>query len=244
MSKLFRGEIYRIFHKLSFYIYFGALFAFYLALTFVRSGGIEENSIVVDLSDVIGAFPVLAGGYLFVSFYADDLSSKSLTTLVGFGIDKAKIILVKFILTAAFCTLLSGLFMIAHCAVYSAFGFPPTPDSANMIFAIALHAVMSTLMYTVIASIAVYALQRVTFAVVTYFLLSLNIIGGLLKIIFQQLNLMSLIEHIPSDTASNVMAVIVRREGNIAPPLIEYLAFVAVFLILSVIAFNTKEMEF
>lgn len=243
MFKLIRGETYRIFRKISFYIYFGALFAFYLSLTFARSGGMEADSVVKDFTDIIGFFAPLAGGYMFMTFYADDLSSKVLTSLVGFGIGKVKIILVKFILTVVFCAALLGALLLAHFAIYAASGFPATPDYVRMVLATALYALMTTFVYVLAASIAVYGLQRVTFAAVTYFLLALNIIGGLIAVILNQLELNRFADHIPSHVAQTVMANILKGD-SITYPLIEYLLFVAAFFALSVIAFHQKEMEF
>jgi len=244
MFNLLRGETYRIFRKISFYIYFGALFAFYLSLTFVRSGGLEADSVVIDFTDITSYFAPFAGGYLFMTFYADDLSSKGLTALVGFGISKAKIILVKFILAVLFCVALLGAILTAHLLIYAALGFPATSENLRMILPFVLSTLMTTFLYILLASIAVYGLQRVTFSAVTYFLLALNIIGGIAAVILDQLGLDRFIEHLPSYTARTVTTTIIKGEGSIALPLIEYLLYVAAFFALSIFAFYKKEMEF
>ena len=86
MLNYMRGELYRLLHKKSLYLFFGALALGYTLVAFVRSGGLGEDSLLGDAANFFGYLPALAGGFLFAAVYTDDLSAKSLATLVGFGI--------------------------------------------------------------------------------------------------------------------------------------------------------------
>jgi len=244
MLKLLNAELYRLSRKGTMYAYFAAMLLVYLAVTFIRSGGFREESVVFDCYDFFGAFPTLAGGFLFSAIYAEDLSSKNLISLVGFGINKAKIILVKFILAVVFAAVLLFGLAAVHVITYSVLGAQVTSEQVGVVFIIAVRFLLMTFAYTAVASLAVYGLQRVTFAVVTYFMFSLGMITGLILLVSSQLKVLEHVpEHIPSGLVTKIMNGL-EKGGPLLRPFAEYLVFIAVIIALSVFAFHKKEMEF
>jgi len=245
MLKLIRGEIYRLLHKKSMYIYFGVVAAGYFLIAFVRSGGFGEESLVKDAINLFVAFPVLAGGFFFTAIYTDDLNSKNLITLVGYGISKAKIMLAKFLLIimsgAAFFCLLP----LFHYAVYAALGCVATASQLVMIFAVSLKFLLMTLAFSALSSIVVFGLQRTTFAVVTYLLLAFSVVGTLITAISNVLEL-NLASHLASGITDRILAGIISGGSlaSLALPVAEYIAYVGIASVLSAVAFYKKEMEF
>ena len=126
MLKLLRGELYRLIHKKSLYLYFGALAIGYFIISFVRSGEFGAESILSDAGNFLSMLPAFAGGFLFAAIYTDDLNSKNLTALVGFGISKAKIVTVKLILMALLGAVIFGAAPLWLFATHAVLGWTAT----------------------------------------------------------------------------------------------------------------------
>ena len=242
MLNYMRGEIYRLLHKKSLYLFFGALALGYALVAFVRSGSFGEDSLLGDAANFFGYLPALAGGFLFAAVYTDDLSAKSLATLVGFGMGKVKIVLSKLLLMALSGAVIFGLAPLFHCGVYAALGWPPGGGAWAMLYALALQALLATLGYAALAGVMVYGLQRATFAFVLYILLAFGIVGGLLATVLKMF-LPNVSEHLLSGITLRIFAG-VTGGGSPALPAMEYAIYIAGAAALSAIAFHKKEMEF
>ena len=240
--KLICGEIYRLLHKKSMYIYFGALAAGYFIIAFIRSGGFGDGSAVSDAMSLFSLLPALAGGLLFAAVYTDDLNSKNLITLVGYGKNKAVIITAKFALMLLFGVVIFGIAPLYHCAVYIVLGQTVTADMTAMVCALSLKYLLTTLAFAALSGIVVYGLQRATFAIVTFLLLAFGVAGSLVSL--------ALNTFAPGLTAYLMSAITDRILINmlsgvsLAQPVIEYIVYVLIGLALSILAFFKKEMEF
>jgi hypothetical protein len=247
MCKLINGEIYRLLHKKSMYIYFGSLAVGYFIIAFIRSGGFDENSIVNDAFNFFLFLPPIAGGYLFAAIYTDDLSARNLITLVGFGMGKAKITVAKLIIAALFGTVIFAAAPLVLYAVHAALGWPATAGAMTTIFMVSCKYLLTTLAYCALAGIAVYGLQRATFAMVLYILLSFNVVGGLLTVLFTNMAGQAFAPILTDRLMSGITDRIMAGMMGAIPltlPVVEYTVYVAIAASLSVIAFRKKEMEF
>jgi len=242
MLKLIRGEIYRLLHKKSIYIYFGVLAVGYFLAAFVRSGGFNDETVVKDAMNFFQFLPALAGGFLFSAIYTDDLNSKNLITLVGYGINKTKIVTAKFILMLLFGSAVFGLMPLFHYAVYAILGCNVTMDQMTVIYAVSLKFLLMTLAFAALSSIAAYGVQRTTFAIVSYILLAFGVVGALIAAVSNVLEL-NIAEHIISGITDRILAGII-TDGSLTLPIIEYVGYILTAAVFSVIAFHRKEMEF
>ena len=242
MLKLIRGEIYRMLHKKSMYIYFASLAAGYFLLAFIRSGGFKAESVVNDAVSLFSFLPALAGGFLFSAIYADDLGSKNLITLVGFGVSKARIVMAKLILTLLFGSVAFALAPPYHCAVYALLGQAVTESAMASVYAVALQYLLTTIAFSVLSGIAAYGSQRATFAIVLYFLLAFNVVGSLLAVTLRTFA-PGLAGYLISGIAARILMGVIGG-GAIIPPVFEYVIYVAAAAALSVAAFHKKQMEF
>ena len=242
MHKLISGEIYRLLHKKSMYAYFAALAAGYFILAFIRSGGFNGESVVSDAMTMFSLLPALAGGFLFAAIYTDDLNSKNLITLVGYGVKKATVIIAKFLLAALFGAVVYWLVPIYHILVYSLLGQTVTADAAAMVYAVSLKYLLVTLAYSALSGIVAYGLQRATFAIVTYLLLAFGVVGSLLAVALRTFA-PGLAEHLVSAITDGILLGVISG-ARAAMPVLEYIVYLLAGLALSAIAFNHKEMEF
>jgi hypothetical protein len=247
MLKLINGEIYRLIHKKSIYVYFLSLGVGYSIIAFIRSGGFNGQSIVNDAMNFFGFLPALAGGFLFAAIYTDDLNAKNLTTLVGFGVGKTKIVLAKTILMAMLGAVVFALAPLVLFANHALYGWAATASTISTVYAIALRYFLVALGYSALSGIAVYGIQRATFAMVLYILLSFNIIGSLITVFLSNMVGESAAQAITarflSGISNRILAGIIGG-GTPIVPFIEFFAYVAIAMAASVMAFNKKEMEF
>jgi len=242
MLKLIRGEIYRLIHKKSTYIYFAVLLVGYFLLAFMRSGGFDQESLVNDALELFYFLPALVGGFLFAAIYTDDLNAKNLITLVGHGLSKTKIVLAKFVLAILFGAVVFALVPLIHCAIYTALGCLVTTQEWAMLYAIVFKSWLATLGFCALASIVVYGLQRTTFAIVTYILLAVNVVHTLLVSALNMLNL-NLSDHLLSGITDRI-ATDLMSNVSVALPFLEYAIYIVIAVILSIVVFRKKEMEF
>jgi len=242
MFKLIHGEIYRILHKKSMYIYFCALAAGYFIVSFIRSGGFTEGSAASDAMSMFSLLPALAGGFLFAAIFTDDLNSKNLITLVGYGVNKAAIIIAKFILMVISGIIIFGLAPLYHCAVYALLGHAAAAGMLGPIFAVSLKYLLMTLAFSALSGIVVYGLQRATFAIVTYLLLAFGVIGSLISLALHTFA-PGLTAYLASGITDRILSGIIRGD-SLTAPVIELIVYVLVALALSAAAFFRREMEF
>jgi len=242
MVKYIHGESYRLLHKKSMYIYFGALAVGYLLITYIRAGGYTAESIVDEAINLFNFLPVLVGGFLFAAIYTDDLNSRNLTSLVGFGLSKTKIVISKIILITLFSVVVFGLTPVFHCVVFFIFGWPAIVSTWTMLYALTIKFMVMTIAFSALSGIVVYGLQKTTFAIVSYILLAFGIVSGLIS---SGLNTFapSLTRYLMSGISDRVMTDMING-GSLVIPMIEYTAYVLIVTSLSVLAFYRKEMEF
>ena len=243
MINLFAGEAYRILHKRNMYKYVGAVLLGIMAITFMRSGGFTESSIVDDAANIFPLMPTLLGGYFFTSIFSDDLTSKNLITLVGYGTSRATIVLTKLALLLVFVVgaflLLTGM----HLGVYALLGYPATGAAAGYVIAFALQNVLLTMGFGAIAAIVVYGTQKPTFAAVTYFMLAFNVVTMLLRAVAGLLEI-NIAGRLISGTTDSILLSTITPGAIPIAPVFEYLAYLAIAVGAAIFVFRRREMEF
>ena len=242
MLKYMRGEIYRLLHKKSMYLFFAALAVGYFLINYIRSGGFQADSIRDEALNLFNYLPVLAGGFLFSAIYTDDLNAKNLISLVGFGLGKAKLVISKFILMTLFSAVVFGLTPLFHCAVFRLFGWTATAETWALLYAVSIKFLLMTVAFSVLSGVVVYGLQRTTFAIVSYVLLAFGIVSGLLATALKSFA-PGLTKYLVAGISDKMLAGLLGG-GSLALPVIEYILYVAIAAALSALAFYKKEMEF
>jgi len=236
-----RAEIYRLLHKKSLYIYFAALAIGYFIFAFIRSGSFNNESVLTGAMTLFPLLPAMAGGLMFAAIYTDDLNSKNLSILVGYGFGKPAIIIEKFILMAGSCLVIFLLAPLYHFAVYAILGQTVTVAAAATIFAVSVKYLLMTLAFTSLSGIVVYGTQRATFAISTYLLLSFGVIGGLVSAAAG--TLAPRISEFLISGITDAVLLGITGDGLAAAPVIIYIIYVLAGLALSATAFSGKEIN-
>ena len=242
MHNYLKGEIYRLLHKKSTYLYFAALALGYVLLAYIRSGGFTAESVVSDALTFFNLMPALAGGFLFAAIYLDDLNSKNLAMLVGYGLSKTTIVIAKFLLMFTLSALAFALLPLFHGAVYAVMGWAPTAGNWVALYAISLKYFLMTVAFALVSGILVYGLQRSTFSAVLYLLLAFNIVSGLSSMVLRTFA-PGLSNYLMPAISDRVMTAVI-QSSSVVLPLVEYTVYIAIAGVLSALAFQKKEMEF
>jgi hypothetical protein len=247
MLRYIYGELYRVFRKKSLYIYLGVIALIYCLFVLIRKEGISPESIANDAVQLFAYLPVLVGGYLFAALYCDDLRSKNLATLIGYGMRKTSIVLAKLVLSVLLNALIFALIPLFMFVIYASIGHVPSAHLMTEVFTHALKAALFAIAYAAIAGVVVYGLQRSTFAMVFYILLSLGVIGQLLMAVASWDFISAFVPNLSNYLVSNIVVnlTIGAAAGTIAwLPIVEYIAYIAAAYVLSAVAFHKKELEF
>ncbi|GHV08890.1 hypothetical protein FACS1894217_12080 [Clostridia bacterium] len=242
------GEIYRVLHKKSMYIYFGSFAVlFFLFAAFGSKHNIENLRGTAE--NFFSLLPPVVGGYLFGALYTDDLSSKNLTTLVGFGISKLKIVLSKCILMTLFSAFVFGLIPLFVVGCFAVFGVVPDAETFKVVYIHALTQLLTVVAFAALSGIVVYGVQRNTFAIVLYIVLAFGVISNLMMLLLNA----DIVRGFAPDLdkylmsgvgiASRIEAGLLKGE-SVLGVFAEYAVYVAAALGLSVFAFRGKELEF
>jgi len=242
MLRLLRGEIYRLTHKKSAYVYFLGLAVAYVLLAYVRSGGFTGSSVLDDAMTFFGLLPALAGGFLFAAVYTDDLNSRNLIALVGFGLGKTRIIIAKALLMAGSSLVIFAVVPVVHAGLYGVLGSPASPAVWTTLYAVSAKYWLMTVAFAVLSGIVVYGLQRTTFAVVAYILLAFGVVSGLLATglkAFAPGLAGYLVGGITDKIAAGLAA-----GGALVGPILQLAVYLVIAGTVSAIVFNKKEMEF
>jgi hypothetical protein len=158
-----------------------------------------------------------------------------------------KIVLAKLIITALLGSAVFAIVPLFLFAVHTAFGYAAAASVMTTIYIVSCKYLLMTLAYSALSGIAVYGSQRATFAIVLYILLSLNVIGGLLTVLFANMLGQALAPVLISRLMSGITDRIMAGMTGAIPlplPIVEYIIYVSVAVILSILAFKKKEMEF
>lgn len=252
------GEFYRLIRKKNMYLWAGIIALGYMALTYIRSSGLENSSMATDILDLSQWFPILIGGYLFISVYIDDLQARNLTTLIGFGLSKTTIIIAKLIVMALFSLVALALFILVIIGTYWVLGFDVTtavPDTIaggqlGLIGAVVVKNLGLILGFSALSSIIAYGFQQPTFATATYFALATGLIGSLFATAFNLDFIKSSLPHLAdnvllSNISDRLMLGMITPSGdNLVTPIIEIVLFIALATIVAIIVFTRKEVEF
>ncbi|MDR2357469.1 MAG: hypothetical protein LBD92_05235 [Oscillospiraceae bacterium] len=246
MIKLLRGEAYRILRKKRLYVFFAALAVGYVLVAYVRSGGFSAESILGDTRLFI-LLPPLAGGVLFSTIYLDDLSSKNLATLIGFGVGKAKIAAAKLILTALFAAVVYALAPLLLYAAHAALGFPATAGVMALVCAMSLKQMLTTVAFSALSGAVAYGLQKKAAAMVAYILLAFGVVSQLAGLLLRTEFVSGVVPGLDRRLMPDITdRIITGLTGGVFPvgAVVEYVVYVLAALALSALALDRREMEF
>jgi ABC-type transport system involved in multi-copper enzyme maturation permease subunit len=207
-----------------------------------RADYFTEADIPTQANIFFEMLTIFGGTFLFATIYNDELSAKNLSTLIGFGNRRSMIVLAKAVLTVAMNILMYGLALLVFYLLFVAIGMPPTGDMMNDIFPMVEQTFFRTLIYGMVTSVVVFGTQKATFSVVVYVLLATGFVGSMLGMLFSAGFVVNVVGDLTVFLATPVVNKLVYVTSAMA--ILSYLIYLAVFCVLSIVAFNKKDLEF
>ena len=239
MRRLIRADLRRILSKPGFYVCPAILFALFL-YGLVREP-VEYDSYYSSLDvQLTYLYPFLVLLPVFTCVYADELRSGTMIPAIGRGLSRAKVILAKFIdtviLSFAFCLF----FLVTDQITFGRFSVVLTKVQELRILSAYVSSWLQIVGYCAFAAIFVYLTWNS----------SVGLVAGLISISFSKMILDWLQNrtHLPFyDVTFMGQADQVRRQFDAGNFWIHHVLFVllwyALFLAVSVLIFNRKELE-
>lgn len=239
----------RIFRKKSFIITFCAYFALFLIMVFIYfNPSFTSDSYVAKTKTFIGYFPFIIGLVTFLSVYFDDFKSKSMQVAIGFGLPRYKVVLSKF-LESMILLFLSIFCVFALSLITPIFlGISLNHSQIMELFVNMIAEWLRTIGYFSISTIPIFYTQNALSGTIFYVLLSSKTILLLLTMILGQEIFVHIFGNLTQYLYTTQLYAISSefiKNGSIGFSLIWSILFYILFpVMLSVISFNKKELEF
>ncbi len=242
MRRLIRGDIRRILSKLGFYI-LPVLFYLLMYIDPTDSSGKKYEFDVTYMSITMiykSAFAFIVAIPVFIGVYADELKAGAMQTCIGRGLSRVKVLLSKFIdsviLTVAF-------YILSYCIEMLMMRYHlifPTPQQNLSIIVVFGAACLKCIGALAFASIFLYITWNSSVGVIVL-IISLACAEPLLRFIQRSTKLPVL--------DFSYMGIVDQAFANFAAgsnwflPTVLALAYLVVFIWISIAVFNRKELE-
>lgn len=179
------------------------------------------------------------GGYLFTTIYNDDLTAKTLPAIIGFGNKRTTIVISKIIISIvmSIATFLAA--SVVFFLIFTILGFKIDGNMSEVLFKILLLNLLKLIAFSIISSVVVYGTQKATFSIVTFVLLITSFISQML---FLCLDKMKDMIDLTKYTLLPIVGEFVLNTTFLT--FIPYFIYIAIFIVLSIVAFSKKDLEF
>lgn len=238
MFNYIKSEFYRILNKKSMYIFLGICMIGYIIITLMRIKEMTDASIIGEANFVFTFVSILGGGFMFATIYNDDLTAKTLIPLIGFGEKRIIIAISKIIITIILMSILLISALIAFYLIFTLIGFNVETNILKELYP----QFLLTIAYSIVASVLVYGTQKATISIVAFVLLSTGFISQLLLMLLES----NLIKNLIGDVARfTIYPIVIKLVDKVnIQTIIPYLIYIIVIIVLSIITFKKKELEF
>lgn len=249
MTNYIFADIKRVFHKKSFLAAAGIYIGIFLLMMFIYfNPTFTADAYVAKTKSFLSFFPFLIGLSLFLSVYYDDFKSKSMQTAIGYGIPRYKVVLAKFIesavLFAVIALCISAIVLTAPAAMNLSLTSTQTAELVSGVIAETLRA----LGYISLSAVPVFYTQNAVSGTICAVLLSSKAVLLFSSIVLGQdfivNSLGDLTKYLFTVQLYSAQSAFV-QSGTFSLSLIPTVAVYILFpVLLSVLCFNKKELEF
>lgn len=178
-----KADLIRIFNKNSFMATIGLYLLSFLGLYFVISNPHLTTDQFLSKTEIIPSlFPLVVGVSIFLAVYNDDFKSKSMQVAIGFGYERYKVVLIKFIEQVLLTFLIAIMTLILMWGVPSLTGLQFTKPELIQLAVNMMASVLIVIGYMSFAQILVFAKQNAISGLIFYILLATNTIYGLITL--------------------------------------------------------------
>lgn len=241
-----KAEIFRILSKKSLYLCWLALLAAFAVMMAIQYGGrvpMAESSIIMQGKTLFSLMMAIVGGcFLFFTVYTDDLGAKTLPALIGFGKKRSGIVFSKLIVMTLFTVAMFVLTLFAFLWLFSAMGYAVGGGVTEAMWKLVLEKTLTVVAFAAISSVVVYGTQKTALSVVLFAMLSTGFVSQLLINFLDS----SLMQGVAGGLSRyTIMPIIETAMADTTfAAFLPYAIYLGVFVTLSIVAFDRKELEF
>lgn len=249
MINYIKGELYRLSHKKSSYIYYTAIFGGFIALIaliFMTGGTFDKN----DLFDIggqilISMFAPFIGINVFMNVYNDDISAKTISNTLNSGISKGQYVISKFIVAMIQMILITLVGAFVYFVMYLAIAGGVANIEWNHFKTLALLLVPVSLMiltYFSITTIVTFFFQKTGTSITVLFLFTMSVLYQVVSLIFSAFSFLEpLTKYLPGYIYQQGFAEIMKNGAISLPNTLGLIAYIILAIAVSSYVLNKKE---
>lgn len=244
MHRCIDADLKRILKKNTFRLMFGiVLVAIIICIIAVFVRDKDKNAeFQLFLTRVAELNAMLIGIPVFLAIFADDFKSRAMQTAIGFGLSRDRLIICRFIEVVALTFLCNIVFTIVTFIMGKAGGI--SSDAINeALRRLWEYGALVSIAFSSLCIILVYIMQNATLGLVVYIIASSGVIDSLLAL----LNNIPVLKEHNIDVSSFLVEPLIDRaidESRYYLWVVLAVGYVIIPLIISIMIFRKKELEF
>lgn len=248
MFNLIKADLYRIFNKKGIYVFAAVCSLGFLGMIYlVDSPNFTFSDYESFAGMVISFIPIIIGPFIIGLIYNDDLRSKSLQSAIGHGMKRSTIIITKFIVAMIMLgVILLGFLALLVSAPYM-FAFAQGSFFESPLIKIFFTESLRSVVYIALTTMVVFVTQKPTVVTTVYLLLATQTLSGILSLIlglnFIVDNFGNVMMYLPTNLVTTFNSNLLQNISSYKEPFI-LAVMIVMSIIVSIVLFNKKELEF
>ena len=243
------ADLRRIFRKQSFRWAFGAFVGCFAILVFIYwSPSFTAEMYVSKMTSFMSFFSLVVGLLTFLSVYADDFKCRSMQIAIGYGMPRGRIVFAKLLESATLLLATVACMVVLLIAAPLLLGLAPTSQQMASLVLTAAAEFLRALGYVAISAVVVFLTQNATGGTILYVLLSSKSVYIILTMLLGQDFLLStvgdLTEYLYTAMLYTCKADLVQGGQPYICLSFALLIYVVLPMVISVVGFRKKELEF
>ena len=221
---------------------------FFIMVYMIYNPNLDAGGYASKTDMFLEFYPLVVGIPIFLSIYSDDFKSKAMQIAIGYGIDRNKIILTKAIETVILAVISGVLLGVFVIGVPKILGITLTHEQFLELTFGAGIGILKIIVYVGISTILVYHYQNAMYGTISFVLLGSGTVAMILNLILSQQFIVDLVGNLNEHIFTTLVAIqklsyITTGKFNITS-IIEIILYMVIPVIVSMIIFRKKELEF
>jgi len=238
MFNYMKADLYRIACKKNMYVWLTIMLSFMLLGLYMGKDGLNAESLETATRAAFTFFWIIGGSYLLSTVYGDDLKSKTLPSIVGFGNSRAAVVIVKLLINVLLTSIILSIAALSLTLMVMFFGVSLDSTVISTILKTMMVSVLTGIGYSSVAMLVGYCLQQSTLAIVFFVLINSNLVMILMNYILEKLNLTDLMDYLLNPIVTKLLSDV--SVWTILP----YVVYVTVVTVLTVVIFKQRDLDF
>lgn len=242
MINYLKADFYRLFKHKSFYIFNGIIALGFILLNYFILGSNGKVGQYIEITmQMLGFIPLITGMFVFNNIYNDNFSSNVVNGIIGSGVKRKNIVIYNFISTILFSFIIFLFYTLVFFAFGKIYGFSFSTTIIKDLLTKTMAYFLSVIGYVSMASIILYFSKKVIYGTTLYIFLASGIISMLVNLILSLKFVVSTFGVLGRYLFTSLINSIV---GGNYKNLVGIFIYITISIIISIIVFSKKDLEF